>query len=95
MAWDLIVKNARVFDGSGAAGCDLDIAISAGKIAALGENLPEEAATFVDDVRGDGSYWRDGVQLPGAGDECCSRERPQCGIGTVDVAGGGWRDHVQ
>ena len=22
-------------------------------------------------MRGDGSYWRDGVQLPGAGDECC------------------------
>ena len=52
MAWDLIVKNASVFDGSGTAGRDLDIAISAGKIAALGENLPEEAATFVDDVRG-------------------------------------------
>ncbi|MDG2277829.1 MAG: amidohydrolase family protein [Pseudomonadales bacterium] len=52
MAWDLIVKNARVFDGSGTAGRDLDIAVSAGKIAALGENLPEEAATFVDDVRG-------------------------------------------
>ena len=36
MQWDLIVRNAKVFDGSGRPGRQGDIAVKNGKIAALG-----------------------------------------------------------
>ena len=40
MQWDLIVRNAKVFDGSGRPGRQGDIAVKNGKIAALGGRLP-------------------------------------------------------
>ena len=52
MAWDLIVKNAKVFTGDGSSGKDLDVAISRGKIEALGNNLPTEAAKETHDAHG-------------------------------------------
>ena len=42
MQWDLIVRNAKVFDGTGAPGRVGDIAISEGKIAARGGRLPSQ-----------------------------------------------------
>lgn len=42
MQWDLIVRNAKVFDGTGAPGRVGDIAISQGKIAARGGRLPSQ-----------------------------------------------------
>ncbi|MEC7249722.1 MAG: hypothetical protein VXW10_00650, partial [Pseudomonadota bacterium] len=42
MQWDLIVRNAKVFDGTGASGRVGDIAISEGKIAARGGRLPSQ-----------------------------------------------------
>lgn len=40
MQWDLIVRNAKVFDGTGRPGRQGDIAVKNGKIAALGGRLP-------------------------------------------------------
>ena len=51
-AWDLIVKNAKVFNGDGAEGQFLDVAISEGRIAAVGRNLPEDASSTTHDVSG-------------------------------------------
>ncbi len=58
MSWDLIVKNAKVFDGSGGPGRHLDVAVQNGRIAALGEHLPEDSAAQVEDA---GGQW----MLPG------------------------------
>ena len=44
MQWDLIIRNAKVFDGHGGAGRVGDVAIKNGKIAALGGRLPTEKA---------------------------------------------------
>ena len=52
MGWDLIVRNAKVFDGYGGAGRELDVAVANGRVAALGENLPEASAAVVHDAAG-------------------------------------------
>eukprot|EP00752_Nemacystus_decipiens_P017390 g15585.t1 len=52
MSWDLVVQNAKVFDGSGGAGQVLDVAIKSGCITALGRDLPTDAAAEVHDVAG-------------------------------------------
>lgn len=51
-SWDLLFRNAMVFDGSGGAPRTLDIAIRRGRIAAKGTALPEDAAERVIDVSG-------------------------------------------
>ena len=43
MQWDLIIRNAKVFDGTGMPGRVGDIAVSKGKIAARGGRLPSQA----------------------------------------------------
>ncbi len=48
-AWDTLIQNALVFDGSGAPPEQVDIAIRAGRIAARGAQLPaSEAASVID-----------------------------------------------
>ena len=42
--WDMLITNARVFDGTGASGRNIDVAVQEGRIAALGHNLPSAAA---------------------------------------------------
>ena len=42
MQWDLIIRNAKVFDGTGSPGRVGDIAVSRGKIAARGGRLPSQ-----------------------------------------------------
>lgn len=51
-AWDTLVQNALVFDGSGGPAQTQDIAISDGRIVARGSQLPEEAADKVIDATG-------------------------------------------
>lgn len=50
-SWDVLIRNARVFDGSGAAPVYQDIAVREGRIAARGSTLPEAAAQRVVDAR--------------------------------------------
>ncbi|MEH6634689.1 MAG: amidohydrolase family protein [Halioglobus sp.] len=50
--WDTLIRNALVFDGSGAEPQQLDIAIKGGRIAAKGDALPESAAERVIDGQG-------------------------------------------
>jgi N-acyl-D-aspartate/D-glutamate deacylase len=58
-AWDTLIKNALVFDGSGAAPQQVDIAIKDGRIAARGRALPEaEAAAVID---GEGQWLMPGL----------------------------------
>jgi len=60
MHWDLLIRGARVFDGTGGPGRLRDVAIKDGRIAAFGESapdgrsggLPESAAARVEDVSG-------------------------------------------
>ena len=52
MQWDLIVRNAKVFDGSGRPGRQGDIAVKNGKIAALGGRLPTSATKTIHDTDG-------------------------------------------
>ncbi len=52
MQWDTILRGAKVFDGTGGPGQVIDLAIRGGRIAARGDNLPEEAADQVHDVSG-------------------------------------------
>jgi len=52
MQWDLVIQNAKVFDGSGKLGKVLDVAVSAGRIAALGQGLPADKAHSVHDASG-------------------------------------------
>ncbi len=42
MQWDLIIRDAKVFDGTGGPGRVGDIAVSQGKVAARGERLPSQ-----------------------------------------------------
>ncbi len=44
MQWDLIIRNAKVFDGTGAPGSVGDIAVSQGKVAARGGRLPSQSS---------------------------------------------------
>lgn len=46
--YDLLIKNARIYDGTGASPVAGDLAVKDGRIAALGENLQQEAAETVD-----------------------------------------------
>ena len=50
--WDTLIKNAMIFDGTGAPGAVGDIAIQQGKIAARGQNLDATAADSVIDASG-------------------------------------------
>ena len=43
-AWDTVIRNALVFDGTGAPPQQVDIALRDGKIAARGSALPTELA---------------------------------------------------
>ena len=43
-SWDLLIKGAKVFDGSGALPSIQDVAVRNGKIAARGDSLPADAA---------------------------------------------------
>ncbi len=52
MHWDQLICGAKVFDGSGARGRVLDLAVRDGRVAALGESLPREQASRVDDADG-------------------------------------------
>ena len=52
MQWDLIIRNAKVFDGHGGAGRVGDVAIKSGKIAALGGRLPTGESKIVHDAGG-------------------------------------------
>ena len=51
-AWDTLIRNALVFDGSGKAPQQLDIALSEGRVAARGSALPVTEATRVIDAHG-------------------------------------------
>lgn len=50
--WDLLIKNSLVFDGTGTAAQEYDVAISNGKIAAKGIDLDENNAFKTVDGRG-------------------------------------------
>ncbi|HWU69544.1 MAG TPA: N-acyl-D-glutamate deacylase [Stenotrophobium sp.] len=50
--WEILIKNALVFDGSGAAPVSQDIAIAKGRIAALDRELPVARAARVIDASG-------------------------------------------
>ena len=51
-AWDILIKNALVFDGSGAPPQEQEIAVRDGRIAARGTALPTTQAAQVIDARG-------------------------------------------
>lgn len=51
-SWDVLFRNAMVFDGSGEAPARLDIAVRNGRIAAKGTDLPIAAAATVIDATG-------------------------------------------
>ena len=52
LAWDTLISNALIFDGSGDAPQQLDIAVKDGKIAARGADLPVSQAAQVIDAQG-------------------------------------------
>tara|TARA_R110002110_G_scaffold205066_1_gene416700 strand:- start:95004 stop:96875 length:1872 start_codon:yes stop_codon:yes gene_type:complete len=52
LAWDTLIANALVFDGSGGAPESVDIAIRDGRIAARGKDLPQTQAQRVIDATG-------------------------------------------
>ncbi len=52
ICWDLLIRNAKVFDGSGTAPVIQDLAVRAGRVAARGQGLPEAAAKEVVDATG-------------------------------------------
>jgi len=52
MSWDLLIKGARVFDGTGEPGVDVDVAVQHGSIVALGKDLPEQNVAHVERARG-------------------------------------------
>src|SRR6202795_4285138 len=45
---DILIRGGHVFDGSGSAGVRADLAISGGRIAAIGAGLPQEARKIID-----------------------------------------------
>src|SRR5215469_10890091 len=48
MSWDILIRGGTLIDGSGRPGEAGDIALSGGRIAALGRSLPAEAARVID-----------------------------------------------
>ena len=48
MAHDLLIRGGLLIDGTGAPGRTGDVAINDGRISAIGENLPGEAAKVID-----------------------------------------------
>jgi len=50
--WDVLFRNAQVFDGTGSAPVVQDLAVLDGQIAAIGRDLPESQAQRVIDVAG-------------------------------------------
>ena len=50
--WDVLIKNALVFDGTGVTPTTEDIALTSGKFAARGKNLPGERAAQIVDAGG-------------------------------------------
>jgi len=57
--WHTLIRNAVVFDGSGAKPQQIDLAISDGKIAAKGRNLPTALAARV--IDGEGQWLMPGL----------------------------------
>lgn len=70
--YELVIRGGTVFDGTGAAGIDADVAVAAGRIAAIGVRLRGKGAEEIDargravapgfiDIHshGDGSLWED------------------------------------
>ncbi|TCO77050.1 N-acyl-D-amino-acid deacylase family protein [Chromatocurvus halotolerans] len=51
-SWDTLIRNATVFDGSGAPPRQLDVALRRGRIAAKGSALPENNAAEIVDASG-------------------------------------------
>jgi len=47
-AYDLVIRSGTVFDGSGAAGIERDVAISGGRIAAIGPRLVQKGTEEID-----------------------------------------------
>ncbi len=58
-AWDTLIRNALVFDGSGGPPREQDIAISAGRVAARGHALPPSQAGQV--IEGEGRWLMPGL----------------------------------
>jgi len=46
--WDILIRGGTVIDGSGGDGARADVAIEAGRIAAIGPGLPQDAQRIVD-----------------------------------------------
>ncbi|MEM9305358.1 MAG: N-acyl-D-glutamate deacylase [Pseudomonadota bacterium] len=59
MAWDLLIKGAKVFDGTGVSPRIEDIAIADGRIAARGDGLARDGAARV--IEGDGLWAMPGL----------------------------------
>ena len=50
--WDSLIRNALVFDGSGAPPMRADVAVAAGRVAAIGPDLPVQLADAVIEAQG-------------------------------------------
>ena len=57
--WDTLIRNALVFDGTGAAPQHVDIAVKDGRIAARGSKLPATQASRV--IEGEGKWLMPGL----------------------------------
>ncbi|MEM9729562.1 MAG: amidohydrolase family protein [Myxococcota bacterium] len=52
MQWDTLIRGALVFDGTGSAPSERDVAIKDGKVAAVGHDLPRDQARDTIDAQG-------------------------------------------
>ena len=52
MSWDVLIRGAKVFDGSGGTAEHVDLAVQGGKVVAKGHGLPAENAERVEDAAG-------------------------------------------